>query len=79
MFAIIMWIGTGIGLICGLAHGISIWQAQKSLPGENAASMAGYRALWAVVLWTLAGGYLLIMWLIGLALKPILGTLSRRL
>ena len=72
MLSLVFWAGTLIGAVAGLAHAVQIVTTQSGLPGRNAGSAAVYRAVWAVALWTIAGGYLLMMWLVGLVLRPLI-------
>lgn len=77
MLSLLFWSGTLLGAVCGLVHAAHIVQVQSQLPGRNAKPLAMYRAAWALVLWTLVGGYLLIMWIIGLVLRPLLDLFNR--
>ena len=67
MLTTLLWIGTIVGLVAGLVHAVHIISVQTRLPGADAVAMAWWRALWAVVLWTAFGGYLLLMWLLAAA------------
>ena len=77
MLSLLFWSGTLLGIACGLVHAVHIIQVQSRLPGPDAKTMAFYRAAWSLVLWTLAGGYLLIMWITGLVLRPVLSFYNR--
>ncbi|NNE21919.1 MAG: hypothetical protein HKN11_04855 [Rhizobiales bacterium] len=77
MLGLVFWGGTLLGTACGVVHAVHIMKVQSRLPGPDVKSMAFYRAAWALVLWTLVGGYLLIMWIFGLALRPIVGLFNR--
>jgi hypothetical protein len=77
MLSLLFWGGTLLGAVCGLVHALHIVQVQSRLPGRNAKPMALYRAAWALVLWTVVGGYLLIMWIAGLVMRPLLGLFIR--
>ena len=78
MFITILWIGTILGVLAGLTHAIDIYRTQTARPEPGGTAMALYRGIWAVVLWTLFGGYLLVLWIIGLVLRPLLGVVLRR-
>ena len=78
MLTIFMWAGAVLGFAAGLIHAVQILLTQPSLPGRNSKAMACYRALWAIALWTLFGGYLLLMWIVAVILRPVLGLLARR-
>ena len=78
MLTTFVWTGTLAGAVAGLAHAIHIYRSQSILPGSNPKGMALYRGLWAMVLWTLLGGYLLAMWIIGALLRPLLSLATRR-
>ena len=78
MFITILWIGTILGVLAGLTHAIDIHRMQTARQEPGGTAMALYRGLWAVVLWTLFGGYLLVLWIIGLVLRPLLGVILRR-
>ena len=67
----LFWLGTVLGFLAGVAHAAYILTTQSSLPEASAGARAVYRAIWAVVLWTLFGGYLLFCWILGLLLKPL--------
>ncbi len=64
-------LGTLLGLVTGIVHAVHIIATQSSLPGPNASGQAFYRAAWAIVLWTLFGGYLFSMWVIGLLFRAV--------
>ncbi len=78
MFIPIYWAGTVLGFIAGVIHAVDIVRKQASLSGKHSQSIAWYRAAWAVLLWTAFGGYLLLMWIFGLILRPLLGFFWRR-
>lgn len=77
MFTQLLWAGAVLGLAIGIAHAIHIYHTQSVLAGTNSKSMAFYRAAWALGLWTLFGGYLLVMWIAGALLRPLLGMLTK--
>ena len=78
MFMTILWVGTVLGALAGVAHAIDIYRTQRARPAPGGEGMALYRGLWAVVLWTLFGGYFLVLWIIGLVLRPLLVVVLRR-
>ncbi len=78
MLTPLVWAGTILGLTAGLIHAVQILRTQTSLPGGNSPAMASYRAIWAIVLWTVFGGYLLLMWIVAVILRPVLNFLGQR-
>ena len=78
MLTSFFWAGTILGLTAGLIHAAQILRTQTSLPGGNSPVMAVYRAIWAIVLWTVFGGYLLLMWIVAVILRPALRLLGQR-
>jgi hypothetical protein len=59
-----LWLGTFFGAVFGVLHAVHVYRRRVE---EDAAGpgRAAYFALWAVVLWTLFGAYLLAFWIIG--------------
>ncbi len=78
MFMTILWVGTVLGTVAGIAHAIDIYRKQRARLESGGEGMAFYRGLWAVALWTLFGGYFLVLWIIGLVLRPLLVLVLRR-
>lgn len=70
--------GTILGFVAGCGHAVHILRTQVSLPGPGATGMALHRAVWAVVFWTLAGSYLLVLWLTGFVLRSAASIFSRK-
>lgn len=61
-----LWAGTILGAVFGLIHGVYLFR--KIISDQVAGPAAAmYFALWAFVLWTLFGAYLLLFWIIGAA------------
>ena len=59
----LLWIGTILGAIVGLAHALYLWRVSRhELDGHGAAV---YRGVWAVMLWVVFGTYVLVLWIIG--------------
>ena len=67
------WLGTGLGFLAGALHAAHIIGTQSSLPGSDARTLAVYRAIWALVLWTVFGSYLLALWCAGLIMSTLSG------
>ena len=60
--SILLWTGTVLGAVIGVIHAIHICREKVM---ANSPGGAVYAALWAVVLWTLFGAYLLVFWIVG--------------
>lgn len=58
-------VGTVLGAVCGALHAHAIHGARRRDGADS--GMALYYAGWTFALWTLFGGYLLILWLAGAA------------
>ncbi len=63
--------GTVIGLVVGLFHAVDIYRDFSTSPNPDG-SPSRFRAFnfsaWTLVLWIVAGGYVLIFWILGSAL-----------
>ena len=57
------------GFICGVLHAAHILLRHHQLPGGSAYGPLVYRALWAVLLWTAFGAYLIVFWILGFVLR----------
>ena len=69
---VVLWIGTALGAMAGLLHGLHLYRRWAAWPGAVGASptaagrrKAIYRSLWALAIWTLFGSYLLVLWILG--------------
>jgi hypothetical protein len=66
---IFLWIGSALGAVLGLLHGIHLYRQQAarvSAGGIRGGRAAGlYYGLWAFVLWTAFGSYVLAFWILG--------------
>ena len=71
-------VGIFAGLAVGLLHSFQILGHHRHLPGKAGMAFIFYRAIWAVLLWTLFGAYLLFFWLLGLVLRPLAGWRTKR-
>lgn len=60
-----LWVGTSLGAIFGLLHGVCVARQQFAATGNHARAL--WFALWTAMLWTLFGAYLLAFWLVGAA------------
>jgi hypothetical protein len=62
-------IGSTLGAVVGLLHGIYLYRQQTARAAANDPTGNGaaglYYGLWAFVLWTLFGAYVLAFWLLG--------------
>ena len=59
-------LGTGLGVLCGLFHAGQIYRTRLAdAPGQSGSALI--YALWALVLWTVFGSYLLAFWIVGAA------------
>jgi hypothetical protein len=59
-----LWIGTSLGTVLGVLHGISVFRQQSALAGGGH-GRALYFALWTLALWAVFGAYVLAFWLLG--------------
>lgn len=63
------WIGSAVGAVLGLLHGIYLYRQQtarasaRSIADSRAAGL--YYGVWAFLLWTLFGSYVLAFWIVG--------------
>ncbi|MEM7225624.1 MAG: hypothetical protein AAF495_21780 [Pseudomonadota bacterium] len=62
----ILWIGSALGALFGLLHGVWLFRLQAARPGSGQRAKGIYYGIWAFILWTLFGAYVLIFWLLGL-------------
>lgn len=60
-----LWIGTSLGAILGMLHGLLVARQQFAATGCHVRAL--WFALWSVALWTFFGAYLLAFWLVGAA------------
>src|SRR5262249_48761620 len=63
-----LWIGTGLGAFFGLLHGTYLYRQHIAL---RSPATGLYYGLWAFILWTLFGAYVLVFWILGLIAYPI--------
>ena len=74
-----IWIGSTIGAALGLTHGIHLFRRIAARPagghGPGGPAQGLYYALWAFLLWTVFGAYVLALWLLGVLLYPVVRTL----
>ena len=61
---VFLWIGSALGAVLGLLHGVYLYRQQAATAGGRA--MGLYYGLWAFALWTLFGSYVLAFWVLGL-------------
>lgn len=60
----LLWIGTGLGALCGLLHGMYLLKEVGEATGSNLKGL--YFAIWAFCLWTLFGSYVLAFLILGI-------------
>ena len=74
-------IGTALGALLGLLHGVYLFRriaARRPTGGiPNGKTQGLYYALWAFVLWILFGSYVLAFWILGLLAYPIVRLVQR--
>ncbi len=73
-----LWIGSALGAVLGLVHGIYVYRdiaarADGTGAGAGNRSRALYHGVWTFALWTLFGSYVLAFWLIGTAARALAG------
>src|SRR5262245_14638319 len=70
-----LWIGSALGAAVGLVHGVYLYRQQvgrapaSDPTGNKAAGL--YYGLWAVLLWTIFGAYVLAFWILGAVAWPV--------
>jgi hypothetical protein len=75
------WIGSALGAVVGLLHGIYLYRQQAARapvndPTGNRA-IGLYYGLWAVVLWIVFGAYVLAFWILGAFAWLVMRLMSR--
>ena len=66
----LLWLGAGLGALLGVLHGVYLYRSLVAdaraggAPHSRAAAL--YYGLWAFVLWTLFGPYVLAFWVLGM-------------
>ena len=70
-----LWLGSALGALLGLIHGVHIYRpiaARTPMGRGPAGKVQGlYYALWTLLLWTLFGSYVLVFWILGVLIYPI--------
>lgn len=64
----LMWIGSMVGALLGLAHATYVFRVvAKSVPSGVSPNYPGavYFAIWTFGLWVLFGTYVLVLWVVG--------------
>jgi hypothetical protein len=64
-----LWLGSALGAVLGVLHGVHLYRQQAARvltggPGRRKAEGL-YQGLWAFVLWTVFGAYVLAFWILG--------------
>jgi hypothetical protein len=66
---IFLWIGSALGAVLGLLHGLYLYRRQTArvfVSGKSGRRITGlYYGLWTFALWTLFGSYILAFWILG--------------
>ncbi len=64
-----LWIGSALGAVLGVLHGVHLYRLKAARASAGATgdgrAMGLYYGLWAFVLWTLFGSYVLAFWILG--------------
>ena len=70
-----LWLGSALGALLGISHGVYLYRqiAARAPTGRSPGGKAQglYYALWALLLWTLFGSYVLAFWILGVLSYPI--------
>jgi len=72
----LLWIGSGLGAVCGLWHAVYLWRNAADRTARKPAVL--YRGVWTVGLWTVFGTYVLALWLLGAGIWFIARTMGAR-
>lgn len=70
--ATFIWLGTAAGFFTGLVHAFHLVR-EHHVAGPYGLAAVIYRAIWAVLLWSLFGAYLLAFWILGSVLMLLSG------
>jgi hypothetical protein len=73
---VFLWIGSALGAVLGLLHGVYLYRQQAAAAGGRA--MGLYYGVWAFALWTLFGSYVRAFWILGLVAHTISRLAPRR-
>jgi len=68
----VIWLGTAVGFVAGLIHAVHL-VGEHHATGSNGLAVTIYRAIWALILWSLFGAYLLALWILGSVLMLLSG------
>src|SRR5262245_37175864 len=70
-----LWIGSAFGAAVGLLHGVYLYRQQVARASANdpigRRAAAAYYGLWAILLWTIFGAYVLAFWILGAVAWPV--------
>jgi hypothetical protein len=72
---VFLWIGSALGAVLGLLHGVYLYRQQATTAGGKA--MGLYYGVWTFALWTLFGSYVLALWILGLVAHTICRLVQR--
>ena len=67
----VMWAGSAVGLLLGLAHAAYVYRVVANgvpLGAKSGHARGSYFTLWTLGLWILLGSYVLVLWLTGVVL-----------
>ncbi len=56
----VLWIGSALGAVIGLFHAAYLYRGHDAATGTGSV----YRGLWAFLLWTILGSYVLVLWIV---------------
>jgi hypothetical protein len=75
-----LWIGSALGAAVGLLHGVYLYRqhvARAPADGPTGYSAVGaYYGVWAILLWTIFGSYVLTFWILGAVAWPVARLIS---
>ena len=81
----VLWAGSALGAVIGLLHAFYLYRqgaASRMASGATQPAVtrgeAVYRALWAFVLWTAFGSYVLVLWIAGAVLYSVWRLVPKR-
>ena len=66
----LLWLGAALGALLGVLHGVYLYRSlvERAPAGDapHSRAVALYHGLWAFILWTLFGAYVLAFWVLGM-------------
>jgi len=80
VMGIFLWIGSALGAAVGLLHGVYLYrQLVARAPANDPTgrrAVGAYYGLWAILLWTIFGAYVLAFWILGAVAWPVARLIS---